>query len=118
MNAIDQITSEILQNVSGTVKIKKKRKERAIEFTGRPALTRRKISRKLSGRTLSDETKKSISLAMCQVWQVTSPTGKKHLVYNLKEFCLERRLNYSAMINVATGRLKQHRGGWICKRAA
>jgi len=122
MNAIDKITSEILQHVEAVtlkpIKTHSKKKKRAVELTGRHyVLTRKKISRSLTGRTLSDEHKEAISQAMSQAWQVTSPTGKNHLVYNLKAFCLKKGLNYSAMVNVSTGILKQHRGGWTCKRA-
>jgi len=108
MNAIDKITSEILQHVEAVtlkpIKTHSKKKKRAVELTGRHyVLTRKKISRSLTGRTLSDEHKEAISQAMSQAWQVTSPTGKNHLVYNLKAFCLKKGLNYSAMVNVSTG---------------
>lgn len=35
---------------------------------------------------------------------------------NLKEFCGEKGLSYSAMIKVARGNLREHKG-WTCKRA-
>jgi len=122
MNTIDEITTEILQRIEiknlKPIKIHSKKKKRAVELTGRHyVLTRKKISRSLTGRTLSDEHKKAISQAMSQAWEIRSPIGKRHLVYNLKAFCLKKGLNYSAMVNVSTGILKQHRGGWSCKRA-
>ena len=116
MNKIDEITTKVLQSIK--LKPRSKKKKRDVELTGvLSALTRRKISRSLTGRTLSEEHRESISSAMCQVWCVISPTGKNQQVYNLKAFCLNKGLNYSAMVNVATGRLKQHRGGWRCRRA-
>ena len=122
MNAIEKITTEILQRVEvitlKPIKIHSKKRKRATELTGRHStLTRKKIARSLTGRTLDEKHREAISQAMCQGWEVTSPTGKNHLVYNLKAFCLEKGLNYSAMVNASTGRLKQHRGGWTCKRA-
>jgi len=122
MNTIEKITEEILQRIQRISEIKPmpakgKKTKRAVKLSGRHSvLTRKKIAKTLTGRKLDEIHKKAISQAMSQQWQVTSPTGKKQFIFNLKSFCWEKCLNYSAMVNIAAGRLKQHQGGWTCKR--
>lgn len=122
MNAIEKITEEILQRIQRisvitSMPAKGKKTKRVVKLSGRHSLlSRKKIAKTLTGRKLDEIHKKAISQAMSQQWQVTSPAMKTHVVFNLKAFCWEKGLNYSAMVNVAGGRLKQHQGGWTCKR--
>jgi len=114
-NKIDRITANILRRVGTSVIIRKRKRKHDTELTGRPTLTRKKISRKLLGRKLTAKHREGIAKAMCKAWEIRSPTGKNHLVYNLKAWCLKKGLNYNCMVGVSTGRQKQHRG-FTCKR--
>lgn len=50
-------------------------------------------------------------------WRATSPTGEVFEFQNLKRFCLEQGITESCMHNVATGKLRQHKG-WFCEMIA
>lgn len=44
------------------------------------------------------------------LWVVTTPEGEQVTLRNLGRFCDDRKINKMCMYQVATGRLKHHRG--------
>jgi hypothetical protein len=53
---------------------------------------------------------------ICYQWDVIDPVGIVYHTAELKAFCEEHDLGYTSMLKVASGELKQHRGGWKCIR--
>jgi len=49
-------------------------------------------------------------------WEVWRPDGFVDLVYNLKEYCNKNNLKAKRMYDVASGKLKHHRGFKVWKR--
>ena len=50
------------------------------------------------------------------LWDIIDPAGIVYHTGELKAFCEEHDLGYTSMLKVASGELKQHRGGWQCIR--
>lgn len=78
----------------------KKRSEEAIEKTRQANL----------GRPQTDYQKQKAREANEKKWLIITPEGKKEIIYNLREYSLEKGLDQGNMVHVASGRLKQHKG--------
>jgi hypothetical protein len=50
----------------------------------------------------------------CTRYIVTSPDKNTFEILGINQFCREHNLSHGAMIGVAKGERKQHKG-WICK---
>lgn len=79
--------------------------------------TRKKMSQARLGRAVSDETRAQISQSNIEsnAWRmktliVTSPLGETFTIHGIGQFCKEHGLNHSALIQVAKGRVSQHKG--------
>ena len=74
------------------------------------------------GKKHTNESKKKMSekaklrKPRTNTYEVTSPNKKNFITSNLTEFCNIHKLRYKTMLEVSTGRVKSHRGGWICKK--
>ena len=101
-NEMNEITQNILQNILQNIE---------------KSFSRRRFKPKetqQTGRKLSKTHREKISKSMRSLWKVYSPSQKEYLTINLKEFCVQHKLNYSAMCNINKGKGRQHRGGWRC----
>lgn len=75
--------------------------------------TREKLSIAGRGRTMSESARAlftSRNETLKKTFIITAPDGTEHTVHGLKPFCREHSLNSSAMIAVAKGRYRQHKG--------
>lgn len=63
----------------------------------------------------SDETEQKRHFARRRTYIITSPDGEMCKVKGLTEFCGQHGLTVSNMVNVASGKLKHHKG-WKCRK--
>ncbi len=75
-----------------------------------PLETRLKISEANKGKRNTPEQNKKVAEATSKKWTVTCPDGHLEEIINLKEFCKNNNLRYSAMHKVSRGEMKKHRG--------
>lgn len=75
---------------------------------------RHKISAKNLGRKLTADQIKARTKVQSKFWLIKLPTGEKLKVQNLKNYCRENGLSYSAMCRISRGKRKTHRGGYSC----
>lgn len=64
----------------------------------------------------NDYIKSKCSAPHIKNWVLIDPTGQKHHISNLRQFCIKNNLNKSNLVQVAKGRFK-HSKGWVCKYA-
>jgi len=74
------------------------------------------------GKIMPQESRKKIREARLKFgptkvyqWEITKPDGSKETITNLKQYCRERNMNHSGMLQVISGRLKSYKGH-LCKR--
>jgi len=51
-----------------------------------------------------------------KTYEVIKPNKDIIITSNLKEFCKANNLRYKSMLEVVAGRIKTHKGGWICNK--
>lgn len=73
--------------------------------------SRHKRSMSMTGKTYSKENRDKRS----NTWNITYPDGHEEIIKNLSDFCKNHGLCNPAMINVANGKLKQHKM-FLCER--
>ena len=80
-----------------------------------------KRRRALTGRSVSEETRAKIAASNVagNEWRmktliVTSPGGETFTIHGVGQFCKQHGLNHSALIQVAKGRVSQHKG-WTAR---
>lgn len=78
------------------------------------AYKQNQIQKRLNS-TQSETTITKKSNAVSRDYKVTEPNGSVHYVKNLKQFCIQRGLDDSAMIKVSKGKYKHHRG-YVCEK--
>lgn len=80
-----------------------------------PQSQREAIRQAHLGVSKTTEHKQKIKKAVAKEWIVTHPNGLNEKVIDLKQFCQDNKLRYTAMHRVASGGMKQHRG-YKCRR--
>jgi hypothetical protein len=78
----------------------RKRSEESIEKTRQANL----------GRPQTDFQKQKARESNQKKWLVITPEGEEEIIYNLRQYSLERGLDQGNMVHVANGRQKQHKG--------
>jgi hypothetical protein len=67
------------------------------------------------GKPQTTEWKNNKAEANRKYYKCIDPSNIEHITKNLKQFCKENKLQYTAMISVATKKYPQHRG-WLCEK--
>ena len=67
------------------------------------------------GKEQTDYQKQKAREANEKTWKIITPEGEEVIITNLRQYSLERGLDPGNMMNVAAGRLKQHKGYKVFK---
>ena len=76
---------------------------------------KKRISKQLTGRTVSLETRKLKSKMFSKWWLIETPNNEKIKVLNLYEYCKKNKLDVGTMSRVAKGVFNQHKGYKVVK---
>lgn len=106
----DETKRKISESLVGHTVSLETRKKLSVALTGRkiPNNVRRKISKNCSMR--NKECVKKIVMANSKLWVVVRPDGHKEIVKNLKNYCIQNKLNSGHMSEVASGKRSHHKG--------
>jgi hypothetical protein len=73
------------------------------------------LRREIMARLCENPEFRSKLVSQAKDYLVTSPTGQKHTINNLKKFCRDKNLSYNVMRSIPSGRKKSYKG-WTCKQ--
>lgn len=74
-----------------------------------------KLRQSRIGKPQTDYQKQKVKEANQKSWIITDPQGNSFTIINLRQFCKANNLDQGNMVNVASGRLRQHKG-YKCSR--